>query len=66
MRSHTPPFGSHYTHVNARPEHTHAHTCTHEHTHMQMQVLRNVGGHFLVYLPVEKLGIAFVMWINDS
>lgn len=49
MRSHTPPFGSHYTHV-----HRHMHTRTHTNTQMRHVCNPNDVAPFLIYLNILR------------
>lgn len=62
MRSHTPPFGSHYTHVRAHtqntltPSHMHTHTHTHRGADADLCNLKHVVP-FLIYLCIAKFGI---------
>lgn len=54
MHSHTPPFGSHYTHVLVHAEHTHTHTLT---LSIHLQRCRCRLAPFIIYLRIVKLGI---------
>lgn len=52
MHSHTPPFGSHYTHVLVHAEHTHTLTLS-----IHLQRCRCGLAPFIIYLRIVKLGI---------
>lgn len=70
MRSHTPPFGSHYTHVHALPEHTNTLTQAHLSTHTQQcrrRLVQSQTSSAIPNLPVCcEIGHWQLHWINGA